>query len=97
MIFEDLKSAIDKQLIINLEYGGERLVEPYIIYETSKGKRLVDCYQLNGYSSSGIKTGWKRFDISLIRNIQFTSNVFEIRSEYNPDNSGRYYRILYKN
>ncbi|MHA1248611.1 MAG: hypothetical protein ACTSRP_01330 [Candidatus Helarchaeota archaeon] len=98
MIEDNIKKAIDYRKIIEITYNNMqiRIVEPYIIYISSTGKTLVDCYQLRGYSKSGVYTGWKAFELNKINSVSLTDESFYIRSEYNPNNRKRYVKILHK-
>ena len=39
--------------------GNKRLVEPYMVYSSGTGKRLLHCYQIQGHSKSGNPQGVK--------------------------------------
>jgi hypothetical protein len=67
--------------------GRRRIVEPYMIYTTGKGKRCFHCYQLDGFSESGNSIGWKNPEIESFRNATILDGAFAIRREYNPGNS----------
>jgi hypothetical protein len=67
-------------------YGNRRLVEPYMVYTSSKGKRLLHCYQLLGYSKSGQVPAWKNPEVSSFTNAIIKDKSFSQRSEYNPFN-----------
>lgn len=66
--------------------GNERLVEPYMVYTSAKGKRLFHCYQLRGYSESGKETEWKNPAIGSFVRAVIRTEVFVPRNEYNPFN-----------
>jgi hypothetical protein len=63
-----------------------RLVEPYMVYSSSTGKRLFHCYQLQGYSKSGKNTGWKNPQINSFNQVIIRDERFTPRREYNPFN-----------
>jgi len=89
MSFESelIKSATNRHLCwITDINGNRRLVEPYMIYTSSRGHRLFHCFQLEGYSVSGARTGWKNPKISNFISSEETDMLFEIRDEYNPFN-----------
>jgi hypothetical protein len=67
-------------------YGNIRVVEPYMVYTSSKGKRLFHCYQLEGYSKSGTVPAWKNPEVSSFVNAIIIDKLFSQRSEYNPFN-----------
>jgi hypothetical protein len=48
-------------------------------------KILIDCYQLEGYSSHPEQIpGWRPFDISKITELEVLSETFDIAPGYNP-------------
>ncbi|MFX0099189.1 MAG: hypothetical protein ACFFCS_06370 [Candidatus Hodarchaeota archaeon] len=96
MIDTTLKQAIDEKKLIEVDYEGRRIVEPYIIYLSNTGKYLIDCFQLEGSSKSGKSYGWKIFDINKLKILSILEDNFEIRREYNPLNRERYSKIIYK-
>jgi hypothetical protein len=66
--------------------GNTRIVEPYMVYTSSTGKRLFHCYQLEGYSESGRPAGWKNPEAESFLFAQIRDPKFAPRPEYNPFN-----------
>ncbi len=75
--------------------GGKRLIEPYILYEDSKGEVLLNAYQTLGYSSTGQPAQWKNFNLSEISVIEPFRDKFQPRSDYNPS-TNKYKNIIAK-
>lgn len=39
--------------------GRYRIVQPYMVYHSTTGKRLFHFFQIGGFSAGGILRGWK--------------------------------------
>jgi len=82
--------AIEKKVPIKIWYDDDldyRIIEPYCYGLHKNTKNFVlRAYQVDGYSSSGQKTGWKLFLSDKIKKIEFLDNspTFKVRPEYNP-------------
>lgn len=74
--------------------GRFRIVEPYMVYESSRGKRLFHCYQIDGYSESGKPAGWKNPEVFSFSAARVTQTSFRQRPEYNPANE-RMFPVIY--
>lgn len=70
--------------------GNRRLVEPYMVYTSSKKKRLFHCFQLEGYSKSGVARGWKNPEIKSFCQATIQDEKFIQREEYNPFNTSMF-------
>lgn len=83
-----LCDAVARRNIVTIQdrNGRTRVVEPYMVYDTSTGKRCLHCYQLSGYSSSGQPIGWKNPQLTDISAVMVHAETFQQRSEYNPFN-----------
>jgi hypothetical protein len=66
--------------------GRTRLVEPYMVYQSSRGKNLFHCYQTGGYSKSGRVIGWKNPEVASFVRASIHNEPFVPRVEYNPFN-----------
>lgn len=66
--------------------GNTRIIEPYMVFTTSKQTRSFHCYQLSGYSESTRTEGWKNIPVDTIASAQVTDDGFVQRAEYNPFN-----------
>jgi len=88
------KSATNRHLCwITDINGNRRLVEPYMVYTSSRDHRLFHCFQLEGYSMSGAGTGWKNPKVSNFISAEETDMLFKIRDEYNPFNYEMFPRV----
>ncbi len=69
-----------------------RVVEPHIVYRSSRGSLLVDVYQIGGYSSSGSLPAWRPLSVTDITRVTVRAETFKVRwaEGYNPTNRRRY-------
>lgn len=67
--------------------GNSRVIEPYMVYTSSKGKILFHCYQLEGYSERGNPQGWKNPEVATFISARASDQSFTPRPEYNPFNT----------
>ncbi len=74
--------------------GNHRIVEPYMVYSSSTGKRLFHCYQISGYSKSGKSQGWKNPEINSFQEAIILDDTFLPRPEYNPFND-KLFTVVY--
>lgn len=88
MSLTSIKQAITNKKIIEFFYDDkQRIVEPYLIGNTTTGKQSLRAYQIGGNSNSKIPS-WKIFTIVKISNVKVTENTFSKRSDYNPNDRG---------
>ena len=66
--------------------GRYRVVEPYMVFRSSTGKRLFHLFQVGGYSAGGILRGWKNPEVGAFDEAQLLPQRFSPRSDYNPFN-----------
>ena len=66
--------------------GRYRIVEPYMLFVSSTGKRLFHLYQIGGYSAGGVLRGWKNPETDAFDSAQVVDQRFVPREEYNPFN-----------
>jgi len=70
---------------------------PHILYFSDIGNKLLDAYQISGYSKNPKEVpGWKPFYMSEITDVVVLDDTFEIASGYNPSNKNRYLTIVVK-
>jgi predicted DNA-binding transcriptional regulator YafY len=87
VILSEIISAIKSRRKIEIDYKGEgpRLICPHACYVSSKGKTLVDSYQIAGYSNHREQVpGWRPFDLSEISSLRIMEETFEEAPGYNP-------------
>lgn len=75
--------------------GRYRIVEPYIVYCSSTGKRLLHLYQIGGYSSGGLLRGWKNPEVRSFDSAQIVDQRFTPREEYNPFNEEMFPEVVF--
>jgi hypothetical protein len=73
----------------------QRTGEPYVIYQSSTGKILLDWYQLAGWSESQPgRPGWRQLDLERVVTVRVGAKLsFAPRSEYKSD-SPRYAQAI---
>ena len=75
--------------------GRYRIVEPYMVYRSSTGKRLFHLYQVGGYSAGGMLRGWKNPEISAYDSAQVVDQRFTPREDYNPFNESIFPEVVF--
>lgn len=75
--------------------GRYRVVEPYIVFVSSTGKRLLHCYQIGGYSAGGPLRGWKNPEVGSFDGAQLVDQQFTPRAEYNPFNEEMFPQVVF--
>ena len=86
-----------RQMQVNYKGEGRRIVCPHILYYSSSGNKLVDIYQISGFSNHPENIpGWRPFYISEITEITILDDTFEAANGYNPHNPDRYPTIIEK-
>jgi hypothetical protein len=74
--------------------GHQRTVEPYMVYRSSRGKRLFHCFQVAGYSKSRRSVYWKNPEVSSFVSATATDTQFRQRPQYNPANT-KMFTVIY--
>jgi hypothetical protein len=75
--------------------GRYRIVEPYMVFVSTTGKRLFHLYQIGGYSSGGVLRGWKNPEVSLFESAQVVDQRFTPREAYNPFNEEMFPDVVF--
>lgn len=75
--------------------GRYRVVEPYMVYCSSTGKRLLHCFQIGGYSAGGVLRGWRNPELSSFDSAQLVDQPFTPRRDYNPFNEQLFPRVVF--
>ena len=88
MVEESFTAAANGRVLCELvdRSGRKRTVEPYMVYKSTKGRRLFHCFQIDGYSQSGHQVGWKNPEVNIFMSATVTETPFRLRPEYNPGN-----------
>jgi len=82
-----INAATDLKLLKLIDYdGNHRIVEPYMIYDSAKGKFCYHVFQLDGFSDSGKAIGWKNPEVESFEFSEIIETSFRQRNEYNPFN-----------
>jgi hypothetical protein len=66
--------------------GNIRLVEPYMVFTSSRGRRLFHCYLLRVYLQPGRRRGWRNPPVERIVEARIVDQPFTPRASYNPRN-----------
>ena len=75
--------------------GRYRIVEPYMVFISSTGKRLLHCHQIGGYSAGGMLRGWKNPEVTAFDGAQIVDQRFTPRDEYNPFNEEMFPDVVF--
>ena len=75
--------------------GRYRIVEPYMLFYSSTGKRLFHLYQIGGYSAGGLLRGWKNPEVGSFDSAQVIDQRFVAREEYNPFNEEMFPEVIF--
>lgn len=75
--------------------GRYRIVEPYMVYVSSTGRRLLHCFQIGGYSAGGVLRGWKNPGVESFESARVVDERFTPREDYNPFNEEMFPRVVF--
>jgi hypothetical protein len=75
--------------------GRYRIMEPYMVFCSTTGKRLFHCYQIGGYSSGGVLRGWRNPETSAFDSAQIIDQRFTPREDYNPFNEEIFPEVVF--
>lgn len=75
--------------------GRYRIVEPYMVFCSTTGKRLLHLYQIGGYSAGGALRGWKNPEVSSFDSAQIVDQRFTPREDYNPFNEEMFPEVVF--
>ena len=75
--------------------GRYRIVEPYMVFISSTGKRLFHFFQIGGYSAGGVLGGWKNPETSVFESAQVVDQRFTSREDYNPFNEEMFRDVVF--
>lgn len=75
--------------------GRYRIVEPYMVFISSTGKRLFHFYQIGGYSAGGVLRGWKNPETHVFESAQIVDQQFVPREDYNPFNEEMFVDVVF--
>ena len=75
--------------------GRDRVIEPYMVFRSATGKRLLHLFQLGGYSAGGVVRGWKNAEVSGFEGARIVEQRFVPRRDYNPFNEEMFPRVRF--
>lgn len=75
--------------------GRYRVVEPYMVFRSSTGKRLFHMYQVGGFSAGGILREWKNPETEVFDTAQVVEQRFAPRADYNPFNEAMFPEVVW--
>jgi hypothetical protein len=75
--------------------GRYRVVEPYMVFRSTTGKRLLHLFQVGGYSAGAILRGWKNPEVSAFDDAQLLDQRFTARADYNPFNEEMFPEVIF--
>lgn len=75
--------------------GRYRIVEPYMVFRSSTGKRLFHLFQVGGYSSGGILRGWKNPEVAVFDSAEMLEESWTPRPDYNPFNREMFPEVIF--
>jgi len=83
-----LREAIAARAPVALCYestgSAPRTVHPHVLFRTSTGKICIDCYQVDGATSSGERIpDWRQMNLAKITEIEVLDDSFETAAGLN--------------
>jgi hypothetical protein len=91
-----IRAAMARRLVWLTEPSGRyRIVQPYMVYRSPKGRRLFHFYQVGGYSAGSIIRGWRNPEVASFDSAQLLDESFEPRPDYNPFNEWMFPEVIY--
>jgi hypothetical protein len=95
VVLDALASAIAARRVVHFRYEGAlRVVEPYLVGETSRGKVVLSAFWVDGFSRSGGMPPWRQYVLAKMDRLEVLAESFvPPRPGYEPDDR-RMRRIL---
>ncbi len=87
-IIKQLWNASDQRKTCRVSLEGEpfpRVIEPYGVCQTSKGKIVVVCQQVAGFTKAGGMEGYRNLELKRVKEVEILDKEFEMSSDFNPD------------
>lgn len=97
MSLDALYAAIRSRTLVQFYYAGDmspgpRTVEPYMIADNAKGRRVLSAWYLDGASDSQGQ-GWREYVLSDVSNVAPLKQNFHPRPDYNPTGGKLFHNI----
>ena len=91
-----LRKLISDKTVLSVVYeGGTKIVEPYLVFESKDGKRLLHGWQRSGAWKTSPPPDWTNLSLSKIASMTLTNEKFDHpHPEYDP-RSDRFHRVLF--
>jgi hypothetical protein len=85
-VVEDLCKAIAKRAVLSIRYGnGNRVVEPYLVFESKDGKQFLHGWQVSGAWDESPPPTWCTLALDEISSFSPTgANFRQPHQGYNP-------------
>ncbi len=64
-----------------------RVIHPYGVCKTSRGKIVVVCKQTAGFTKAGRSEGYRNLELRKFKEVEILDEPFESPSDFNPDDS----------
>jgi hypothetical protein len=84
---DDIKRASTERRICKLFFKNEpraRVIYPYGIFRTAKGKFMIACWQEGGYSTSGKLPEFRNFPVEKCEKIELLDRKFLMAEQFDP-------------
>jgi hypothetical protein len=96
-LFHRLTRAIDERAVVVVcDEAGERVIEPYLIFESAAGDMLLHGWQREGAFRDQPPPRWCNLYLEDIVDVKVTTERFlEPRPDYNAS-GGRFHRLVYE-
>jgi hypothetical protein len=89
IILNTLKEACKQRNVCSVLMEGEperRFINPHGLCYTKKGKLILVCIQVKGYTKSNNPSYFRNLDAEKIKVVEVQPKKFTIDPEFNPDN-----------
>ncbi len=86
--------AVKERRRIRIMYGGERIIEPYVIGYSENQVLLMRVFQVRGYSASGNGQGWKLMRLAKVEYFEILDETFEPRTDYRGKGDKNIFQVI---
>ncbi|MEM7298730.1 MAG: WYL domain-containing protein [Bacteroidota bacterium] len=87
-IIKQLWRASDERRECRIVREGEpfpRVIQPYGVCQTSRGKIMVVGKQTAGFTKAGREAGYRNLDLGRIQEVEILDSEFAVDPDFNPD------------
>lgn len=64
-----------------------RVIHPYGVCRTSKGKIVVVCQQIAGFTKAGGTEGYRNLELKRIKEVEQLDEVFQVSPDFNHEDA----------